>query len=183
MDRNRLGFRCSAQRETRYARLPALQARHSPRVNDPYICESQIITGNVKYTGEKSNLNPVVLKIKNFNANQNSYKSEVTVDNKGNYQVDVQKVQPGNYQVEYSVTDKLGNMANGNYTFEKKDVCGDSNQATKDSQLSQSQTNNLNLPRTGSNTSSFVYALMILLSVMFIGSQIPLITVKPSFKR
>jgi hypothetical protein len=137
-------------------------------ISDPYICKQQIITGNVKYTGDKSNLNPVILKIKNFNTNQNSYNSQVTIDSNGDYKVDVKDVNQGDYQVEFSISDKSGNSGSGSYTFEKKEVC-DLSKAEKQMQQT---TNNTNLTRTGGQTSSFTYAFTILTLIMFIGSQV-----------
>jgi hypothetical protein len=142
-------------------------------ITDPYICEQQVVTGNVKYTGDKNNLNPVSLKIKGINGNTNSYTSNPTINEAGDYESDVKNIKSGNYEVEYSISDKLGNTASGSYTFEKKEVCNQTASTNgKGSSLEQSMTNNqFNLARTGGEQSSFVFALMFLTLFMFITSE------------
>jgi hypothetical protein len=137
-------------------------------ITDPYICELRIITGNVKYTGDKKDLDQVSLKLKNFNSTSKSYSFNSMVDDNGDYQVDVKDIENGNYQVEYSISDKLGNTANGTYTFEKKNICDEINYISPQTQIRSSQ----NLTRTGGETSGLVHALSLLIFTMFIGSHI-----------
>lgn len=134
-------------------------------ITDPYICEQQKVIGNVSYTGDKNNLNPVNLKIKRL-FNTNSYTSNPTIDGNGYYESDVSNIKEGNYQVEYSISDKYGKSASGSYTFEKKDVCDDGLPVIKNSKSS------FGLTRTGGLENSFVLALAFLILFMFVSSQI-----------
>lgn len=146
-------------------------------ITDPYICEQQIVTGNVKYTGDFKDLNPVSLKFKNYNSNSKSYSSKPTVNSNGDYEVDVKSVEEGNYQVEYSISDKLGNSANGTYSFEKKDVCDQNSLNSKGSSIINPKATamdpkTLNLTRTGGLESSFIFALISLLFAMTVISSL-----------
>jgi hypothetical protein len=149
--------------------LSETQKRDALDITDPYVCEQQVVTGNVKYTGDKNNLNPVSLKIKGINGNNNSYTSNPVVNEAGDYESDVKNVKNGNYEVEYSISDKSGNTASGSYTFEKKDVCIETT-VVKNSNLVQSkpqtQVKTLSLARTGGTSSKFSFA-PIALGVLF----------------
>ena len=65
-------------------------------ITDPYDCKEQSLSGNVVYSGDKNNLNSVILKVKNFNANQTSYDFQTSLNDYGDYQIDIKKVQIGN---------------------------------------------------------------------------------------
>jgi hypothetical protein len=138
-------------------------------ITDPYICEQQIVVGNVNYSGNKKDLNLVDIKIKSLSLQPSNNQSQIysfnpTIDENGDYQIDLKDLKEDNYLVEFSISDKKGNSDKDSYTFKKKDICDTAtNLGSKDS---------LNLTRTGGSQSGFVYALITLLFVMYIGSQI-----------
>lgn len=138
-------------------------------ITDPYVCEQQIVVGNVNYSGNKKDLNLVDIKIKSLSSQLENNQSQIysfnpVIDENGDYQIDVKDLKEDNYLVEFSVSDKKGNSDKDSYTFEKKDNCDKAtNLGSKDS---------LNLTRTGGSQSGFVYALITLLFVMYIGSLI-----------
>jgi hypothetical protein len=136
-------------------------------ITDPYICEQQVITGNVKYTGDFKDLNPVSIKLKNYNANQSSYNSNPVVNPSGDYEVDIKNMAQGNYQVEFSISDKLGNTANGTYSFEKKYVCEQNSPNSKGASINNNlESKAFNLTRTGGLENNFISALLNLLFAM-----------------
>jgi hypothetical protein len=136
-------------------------------ISDPYICEQQVITGNVKYTGDFKDLNPVSIKLKNYNANQSSYNSNPVVNPSGDYEVDIKNMAQGNYQVEFSISDKLGNTANGTYSFEKKYVCEQNSPNSKGASINNNlESKAFNLTRTGGLENNFISALLNLLFAM-----------------
>lgn len=106
-------------------------------ITDPFDCKKGIF-GKVEYSGAISDLEDVLVTVSKDGESTN-YKAKLNEQKE--YAI-VEKFQKGDYKVNFSVKDKLGNNAEGEYEFVNEVDCQDVNSTYQLARTGGSEYNN-----------------------------------------